>query len=208
MDLRELVDAVSRGFTSLGGGPHGLPQRLWQDTNGFAGKLLLNVTQRWLPFYSEGHACGVTPIHGGVPMPCGGTAMLACGACGRPCCLEHAQVDQYGGGTCLVCISELMAQKHGAAGAPGAQRGRGAPPPHDVAAIDEQKLERAYKVLGLKKDASYEEARRAHRKLAAKYHPDRAQTAVKKREHEQRPKLVNEASAEVTRQHDLGKVAA
>lgn len=207
MDLRELVDAVSRGFSSLGGGPQGLPQRLWQDTNGFAGKLLLNVTQHWLPFYSEGHACAVMPIHGGVPRPCGGTGMLACGACGRPVCLEHAQVDQYGGGTCLICISELMALRgRGAAPPPppGARAGAGAPPPNH----DEAKLKAALKVLGLKPGATFEEAARAHRKLAGQHHPDRAKTPAARARAEEKSKLVNEAFAEIKRQHERGRKAA
>ncbi|MCK5422713.1 MAG: DnaJ domain-containing protein, partial [Deltaproteobacteria bacterium] len=49
-----------------------------------------------------------------------------------------------------------------------------------------------YKVLGLKKDASGEEIKKAYRKLAMKYHPDRNQA---NKEAEEKFKEVSEAYA-------------
>ena len=51
-----------------------------------------------------------------------------------------------------------------------------------------------YEILEIEKTASGEEIKKAYRKLAMKYHPDRA-PEDKKKEHEEKFKKINEAYA-------------
>ncbi len=51
-----------------------------------------------------------------------------------------------------------------------------------------------YKILGVEKDATKEEIKKAYKKLALKYHPDRA-SEDKKKEYEEEFKKINEAAA-------------
>lgn len=52
-----------------------------------------------------------------------------------------------------------------------------------------------YQILGVSKDASAEDVKRAYRKLAMRYHPDHQQgkSDSEKKEAEEKFKLVNEA---------------
>ena len=50
--------------------------------------------------------------------------------------------------------------------------------------IEDECLVKAYKTLGLEKNASFEEVKSAHRKLIAKFHPDTKKTSWSKKEKE------------------------
>lgn len=66
-------------------------------------------------------------------------------------------------------------------------------------------LEEAYKVLGVRSDASDEEIRKAYRKLALKYHPDRVATLGDdvRKQAEETFKRINEAKEKVWQSRSL-----
>jgi hypothetical protein len=193
-DLRNIVNAVTSGLGSIAEAPPGEAQRMWQETQGFAMRVLGAATEKWLPFYGQGLPCWVQPLRAGVPFPCGGKAVLACDVCGNPACIHHVQVDQSGNGTCFACIAELVNMRQRAAG--------GAPPPHAGPNAHDarqeaqrQAVKDAFKELGLREGATWEEIAQAHRKLAAKYHPDRVRTPAAKKKAAEKSVRVNSAFA-------------
>jgi hypothetical protein len=193
-DLRDLANSVA---AALGQGSvlPGAPQRLWQDTQAFALRLLSTATQQWLPFYMRQEPCHVMQLRARVAFPCGAASILVCDVCQKPACLNHAQVDQHGHGTCYACVAEMINLK----------RGVGAPPPGASAAAgaDPREVERAarvkaaFKELDLDPKSSWEEVQARHRKLAAKYHPDRARTVATKSKAAQKSVAINSAFAEL-----------
>lgn len=187
MDLRSLVDAVAQGVASLGQSPEG-PQKIWDESRQYVTRLLMSASQKWIPYYARQERCHVVLTKSGVQMPCAATAVLPCDCCLKPTCLHHAQVDQHGDGTCYTCIAETIGRKRGGAGAP--------PPPVDMTA---EVTKRALRVLGLKPGASWQEIRAAHRKAAAKVHPDKAKTETQRKKYEAQSVALNSALADLQR---------
>jgi hypothetical protein len=208
MDLRDLVDAIARGASSLGQAPLGTPQRAWEETRGWMGRFMIAATDRLLPYYGRGQLCGVKVSKSGVAFPCPGTAVLECCACRQPACIEHCQLDAHGTGTCYHCIAETIQRKRipleGAA--PGAAPPGHAPPPPPQD-IRLEIVRRALAALGLKPGATWDEVNRAHRARAAKVHPDRARTPTQRQKHEDASKRINEALADLKRHYNPGAAA-
>lgn len=205
MDLRTLTEAVARGFGSLG---QSSPEigKIWEDTRGWASRFFVSATERWFPFYARNLGCSVHVLRNGVPFPCTGTAVLPCGACGEPACLNHAQVDQHGDGTCYRCIAETITRKRGERMSSPRAEGPHAAPPPPPADMKEATVKRALAALGLKPGASWDEIRRAHRAKAAECHPDLAKNEAERRRFEKKSKLVNGAMADL-RAHYPDKAA-
>ncbi len=195
MDLRTLIEAAARGLTGLG---ENSPDAglIWEETRGWVTRFLSSATARWLPFYAKGTPCGVHVMRSGVPFPCPGTAVLPCGACGSPACLAHAQVDQFGDGTCYHCIAETIGRKRAERMSRPGAGGPGMPPPVDMS---KEVIKRALAALGLKPGASWDEVQKAHREKAAACHPDRAKTESARKRHEEKSKVVNGAMADLKR---------
>lgn len=191
-DLGSLVNAAVQGARFAQAMPENGMQVIFTDAQRLAAELMNSAVERWIPFYAAQHACHVRTLQQGVPFPCAGHAILVCDACGKPTCMSHARIDASGAGTCFPCIAELIALK----------RGKGAgqlPPPGpdpsaQRAARAETKREHL-RTLGLGADASWEEVQRAHRKLAAKHHPDAHKTPSAKARNAEKAVRVNAAYA-------------
>lgn len=116
---------------------------------------------------------------------CDGDAVLYCMCCGAPVCLAHAHLSFRAEGICDQCVSDAMAAK---------QRG---PQQRGPSAED---IRSAFRSLGLKQNASWAKVQRAHRELAAKFHPDRARSDEDRLVMEARSKQIN-AAFDTLRRH-------
>lgn len=198
-DLRTLIDSVAAAAGHLGQETPEGRSEIWQKTQAFALSLLNASTRRWIPFYTERRPCHVHMMRSGVPFPCNSNAILFCDACGKPACIEHAQVDASGHGTCAACLVELIRLKRG----PGA----GAPPPVDRTQEIERLIAEALKTLGLKPGAMWPAINEAHRRLAAQHHPDRVKSAKAKERATARASAVNAAHATLKQHYRVKGVA-
>lgn len=113
---------------------------------------------------------------------CGAEAVLNCMACGKSVCLAHVHVSHRAEGVCDQCVRDVMAMKGSAQQRSGAGRG---PSGAEILV--------ALRKLGLKHGATWQDIQQAHRKMAAKHHPDVARTPADKIKREQKCKEINEA---------------
>lgn len=145
--------------------PPGTPGRIWEELRPWLARLALNAAPKWLPRLAYGFPCKVPVYAHGAPVgPCVRAAVGVCEVCQAPCCLDHSRIDQYGDAICYLCIAEAIRAKRGAAG----ER----PPPAQKPRPSAQDVRWARRVLDVKADTDWEEVRRQHRKLSAKWHPD------------------------------------
>jgi DnaJ-domain-containing protein 1 len=207
LDLHNLVDAVAKGIGSLGAASPDARAGMWQDAQRFATRLLGAAADKWLPYFGEHHACTMKVLKNGVAFPCGGHAILACDACGEPACVHHVQVDQHGDGTCFGCIVEVIHKKRIARGAAPPVPPAGGPPPPSQAEVIRELVKKSLATLGLKPGATWDEIARAHRKLAADHHPDRAKSARQRKTWNDKTVAVNAAMAELRRHYGPKAVA-
>lgn len=116
---------------------------------------------------------------------CEGEAVLLCMACLKPVCLAHIHMSHRAEGICDQCVRQVL-QAHGRpCGAPGWGGQTRAP--------GELEIRQALRKLGLTKSATLEEIHKAHRKLAAQFHPDRGTTDQERAELEAKAKDINAA---------------
>lgn len=168
----DLFETLGRVVLTFQSAPQGVPGRIWDELRPWFGRLAINAAPKWLPRLSFGFACQVPRPDGS---PCPRPAIAACDVCQEPCCLDHARIDQYGDGICYLCCIEAIRRKQAERAGqpyespPAGQAPPGAAPPPSPAA----ELAWARKTLGVKKSAEWEEVRGAHRKMSAKWHPDR-----------------------------------
>jgi len=171
MGRGSLGDLVGTLFGAVAGAPDGTHVRIWNELRPWTSTLMASAARKWVPFLSIEQRCSVQVMRAGhVVGACDHQAIAACDCCGRPVCLQHSRVDQHAEAICYLCLAEAMKilrerQQRGAAG--------GAPPPRSSSAPTDAAIAQALKTLGLKRGASWEEVRAAHRKLSAKHHPDR-----------------------------------
>lgn len=127
---------------------------------------------------------------------CDNIGVAMCAVCHRPCCLQHAHIDQYADAICYLCVSDAMQlvpevqrqrarQEREAGGTPPPRGNRqapppppgGAPPPHTKPGPSPEAVAAALSALGLRRGAKWDAIKVAHRKLSAANHPDRAKGA-------------------------------
>jgi len=171
--LADLLDTLGQVVLSFQSAPHGVPGRIWDEVRPWIGNLVRHAAPKWLPRLSFGFPCTLPRPD---RHPCPRPAIAACDACGRPCCLDHARIDQWGDAICYACCWEAQQRKHvermaAAAGARPHAHADQAPP--DPPPVPEKELTWARRTLGVKKATEWEEVRVAHRRLSAKWHPDR-----------------------------------
>jgi hypothetical protein len=189
--MPQILDILSR---MVGATPN-LSGKLWEELSPWMQSLALHAAPKWLPRLSMGFPCGVPLYQKGTPRgPCQRGAVATCDACGRPCCLDHARIDQVGDAVCLLCVVELVRQKRGQA-----QAAKPGPTAED--------LEWARKTLGVDATASHDEMKRAHRKLSARHHPDTKRTAKGKANAEAKFKEIQRAY-DMLSKHERAQEAA
>ncbi len=172
----ELLETLGRVVLTFQSAPQGVSGRIWDEVRPWVANLVRFAAPKWLPRLSFGFACSLPRPDG---FACPRPAVAACDACGRPCCLDHARIDQWGDAICYACCWEVQQRKQ-------AERAAGTSPPgqHQQAAgnapnqpppIPDKELTWARRMLAVKKDVEWEAVRAAHRRLSAKWHPDRHQ---------------------------------
>jgi hypothetical protein len=180
--LGSVASAFMAGVETFAG-----PQkRLFDQMSQFAAHFSQAAVQKWA---SQGPLDATCSMQG-----CGGDAVMRCLGCGHPICLAHAHVSHRAEGLCDQCVRDLMQMK----GADAPRPGRYPTGPEVRAAL---------KTLGLHSKASWPQIQRAHRKLAAQYHPDRAPSESARELLEARVKRIN-AAFEVLQRHHERKQAA
>jgi hypothetical protein len=171
-DILDTIGRIALGFQSA---PQGVPGRILDELRPWFARLAVNAAPKWLPRLAYGFPCSVPVYRNGEPVhACPGSAVASCDVCGEPCCLDHARIDQYGDAICYLCVVEAVRAKR--AGARASRAEQQGPPPPGPAPTSEKELAWARKLLAVKKDADWEEIRAAHRKLSAKWHPDKFST--------------------------------
>jgi hypothetical protein len=131
------------------------------------------AAQRFVPLLEQPCVCSMRG--------CRANAVLHCLGCGEPACLAHLHLSHRAEGLCDQCVRELL-------------RGRPrAVPRRTVAGPSQLELRQARQVLGVRAGASWEEIRLAHRRRAAKFHPDRARTAAQRQQLELKCRKINQA---------------
>jgi hypothetical protein len=205
MPVPDIFETLGRVVLTFQSAPQGVPGRIWDELRPWFSRLAVNAAPKWLPRLSFGFACSVPRPDG---KACPRPAIAACDVCQQPCCLDHARIDQYGDGICYLCCIEAILRKQAERGGqpapgPGAHaRGHAPPPP----APRDRELQWARKTLGVKKAAEWEEVRSAHRKMSAKWHPDRHQGAGYAAA-EQKFKDVQRAFDLLTKEHEKKEAA-
>jgi len=163
---RGILDTLGRIAVSFQSAPTGVSGRIWEELRPWLSKLALHAAPKWLPRLSFGFPCQVPIYQGGAPHgPCHRPAIAACDVCQQPCCLDHARIDQFGDAICYLCVAEAIRSSKRST----ADRS-GAPAPD---ADHEANMAWARKMIGVKAETPWLDVKSAHRKLSAKWHPDR-----------------------------------
>jgi hypothetical protein len=131
---------------------------------------------KWVERLGAAEPCHVATMEGGRPRACPRASIAYCVVCHKPTCLVHAFVDGSGEAVCFACVQETIAERPAAPKPNGKTNGAGQAPPYVPPDWDKQ-VSWARKQLKVKMSASWDDIRTAHRKLSAKWHPDKVQGA-------------------------------
>ena len=179
-------------FGNVAGAQDGTHVRIWNELKPWLGNLAPAATRKWLPHIARGVECEVPLVsHGAFTRrSCEHLAVAACDVCHRPVCLHHARIDHQGDAICYICVADAMqavpplqrARARARGGQkpqppPGPAAGRQHDPPVQKPPPTQEQKTWAYGVLGLKRSATWKQVQAAHRKLSAKHHPDKQQSA-------------------------------
>lgn len=183
-----LLDALGRVIVTFQA--PGQTGRVWDELRPWMSKLLTTAAPKWLPRLTFGYPCQV-PVHQhGQPVgPCTHNAVSICDVCGRSCCLYHGRIDHLGDAICYLCVAEAVQAKRGSG-----PKAKGPETTEDAAW--------ARKVLGVKKNAKWDDVKSQYRKKSAESHPDKQQTEAGKKTAEDRFKKVQRAFEVLQREHE------
>lgn len=156
--------------------------------------LITNALIKWPEVLSSGVTCESPDVSSGKPRPCQNHALATCDICGRRCCLAHARVDYMADAICEECIGKAKARAR-------------AEPKAKPPTTDPQRVRRAFRTLGLKPSATYEEVRTKYRELVFKWNADRPQSAKSRERNTVRLQRLNDAYR-VLREHFEAKKEA
>lgn len=178
-------------FSGIAGGPDGVHTRIWNELKPWMMNLGPAASRKWIPRISSGEQCEVPHMQRGHKQgDCENLGIAQCVVCRRPCCLQHAHIDQFADAICYLCVSDAMqvvpgvqrerSRQQAAPPPPRGQRpppGGGAPPPRQKPGPSPEVVAAAFAALGLRRGAKWEAVKQAHRKLSALNHPDKAKGA-------------------------------
>lgn len=182
---REFLETLGRIAVTFQAAPAGVSGRIWEELRPWFSKLALHAAPKWLPRLSFGFPCQVPVYQGGAPQgACHRPAIAACDVCRQPCCLDHARIDQFGDAICYLCVAEAIRSSKRSTAQP---KSEAEAPDHDA------NMTWARKTLGVKADTDWIDVKAAHRKLSAKWHPDRHRGAKAQAKAEERFKEIQRA---------------
>jgi len=151
------IAAFARAYSTEG------PQRLLTELLlPWASKVAAKAPSKWLMSRNLPPVCAIANGR-----QCSTAPISACHICGRPVCLQHALISVDADVVCWPCI--VIAGKHAKKWQPPAA----APPGKDPLAW-------AYSLLGVEPDCTDADLKKAYKKAAMAYHPDRAGKDVKR----------------------------
>ncbi len=176
-------------FSNLAGGPDGVHSRIWSELKPWVMNLAPAASRKWIPRVASGEQCEVPIMRRGHRTgDCENLGIAICSCCRRPCCLQHAHIDQHADAICYICVADAMqvvppvqrerARQDHASGAEPPPRERPppgqAPPPGAKPGPTPEAVAAALSTLGLRRGAKWEAVKKAHRSLSAANHPDKA----------------------------------
>jgi len=206
MNAAQVLDAFTRIASSIQADPPGTA-RIWQELRPWLKSLAIDAVPKWLPRLSAGFACEVLVYKNGKAAgSCPGVAITACGVCRQPCCLTHACIDVKGDAICYQCVAEAMATSSRRREAPGGKTR--AQVDDEQVAEHEKELMWARKQLGVNLKSSWDDVKKAHRKLSGQWHPDKFQAKKAKMKAEAKFKQIQRAFDLLTAEYEKRKAAA
>lgn len=188
-----LFDTLGSMFSNLAGGPDGAHARAWNELKPWISNLGPAASRKWIPRVASAEACEV-PIfrRGQREGDCENIGIAVCVVCRRPCCLQHAHIDQHADAICYLCVADAVQvvpevqrqrarQERGADAPPPPPRGGrpppgNAPPPGAKPGPAPEAVAAALSALGLRRGAKWDAVKTAHKKLSGANHPDKFQS--------------------------------
>ena len=182
------VAGIARAFRGSFDGASGPVGDILDQIMQWGNHLTKNAAIKCLPIVLGNHKCGQNPEG-----RCGAQALVKCDSCGSYSCLAHARIDYGANATCALCVAEFCRMK-------GQQQRR---PKED----ERSKVAKAYRTIGVPDTASLDDITAAYRKLALRWHPDRAKTERSRQTREGKVKKYNEARDILVRHLESEKAA-
>jgi hypothetical protein len=137
----------------------------------FVGSIQAHAFSTWSDIGRTGMRCTVRYRTAGEEKArrCESNSASACAICRGPVCFDHGLFGVDGTVICRSCVEAARIHVGGAGAAPASSSSK------DTSSLRRQHL----RTLGLKRGATLEQVKSAYRKLAARYHPDKAPEAKK-----------------------------
>lgn len=181
-----LLETLGSMFSGIAGGPDGVHSRIWNELKPWITNLGPAASRKWIPRVTSGDLCEVPIMARGLKKDdCANLGIAVCVCCKRPCCLQHAHIDQYADAICYLCVADAvqvvppMQRERGRQQAAGGARQhesppRDAPPPRQKKpGPTPQAVAAAYATLGLLPGSEWSVIKTTYRKLLRANHPDR-----------------------------------
>lgn len=205
-----ILEKLGSMFSEIAGGPDGVHSRIWNELKPWMVNLGPAASRKWIPRVASGNLCEVPIMSRGRSMgECENIGLAVCVSCKKPCCLQHAHIDQHADAICYLCVADAVQvvpplqrersrQERAAGEAPPPPHGErpprgGSPPPGKKPGPSPEAVAAALAMLGLAKGAKWDAIKKAHRKLSAANHPDKASGARAKGVAEARFKEIQRA---------------
>lgn len=158
-DGGNILDSLLR---KLQGGAQTYANAVTEEVVPWMQRLAGSVLPKAAATIAQNRPCESKNVSRGQVGRCGHKAAMLCEGCRKYVCMGHVFTSWRADSVCWECVAKVCA----VSGESGPQQ---APARDDTY---ERDLAAAYKVIGVDPDATFDEVKKAYRKLAAKYHPD------------------------------------